>query len=34
MSKKSLSKSDLSRYFKKEDGEKKSMMSRKHSGFK
>ena len=38
MSKKSLSKSDLSRYFKteKQDGDKKSMMSkiRKHSGFK
>ncbi len=34
MSKKSLSKSDLSRYFKNENGEKKSTMSRKYSGFK
>ena len=34
MSKKSLSKSDLSRYFKNENGEKKSTMSRKYYGFK
>lgn len=38
MSKKSLSKSDLSRYFKadKQDGDRKSTISkiRKHSGFK